>query len=97
MAKLVSKTYGEALYEAAMEAGKPGRADELYEEVKQLCQILKDNPEFDSMMLHPGISKQEKLDAVEKIFKGRVSDELTGLLEIVIQKERYSELQNIFT
>ena len=97
MAKLVSKTYGEALYEIAMESGKPDKAEELLAEVQQLCKILKANPEFDKMMLHPGIPKQEKLQAMEAVFKGRVSDELTGLLEIVIQKERYSELQNIFT
>lgn len=94
MAKLVSKTYGEALYETAMESGK---AEELLAEVQQLCDILKASPEFDKMMLHPGIPKQEKLQAMEAVFKGRVSDELTGLLEIVIQKERYGELQNIFT
>lgn len=94
MAKLVSKTYGEALYETAMEAGK---REELFAEVQQLMQILKANPEFEKMMLHPGIPKQEKLQAMEAVFQGRVSNELTGLLEIVIQKERYGELQNIFT
>ncbi|MCM1089937.1 MAG: ATP synthase F1 subunit delta [Butyrivibrio sp.] len=103
MAKLVSKTYGEALFEIAMEGqpdmtagGTPGKADELLEEVKQVTSILQANPDFDKLMLHPGVSKQEKLSAMEAVFKGRVSDELTGLMEIVIQKERYSDLQDIF-
>ncbi|MBR1771425.1 MAG: ATP synthase F1 subunit delta [Lachnospiraceae bacterium] len=97
MAKLVSKTYGEALFEIAMEADRPGGPDALYEEVSEVSRILAEHPEFDRMMLHPGIPKQEKVQAMEAVFKGRVSDELTGLLEIVIQKERYGELQNIFT
>lgn len=95
MAKLVSKTYGEALFEIAMENGG-AKMDGLLAEVVQVGTILKDNPEFDKLMMHPGIPKQDKITAMENVFKGRVSNELTGLMEIVIQKERYSELQEIF-
>ncbi len=95
MAKLVSKTYGEALYEAAMESGRD-RAVSLMEEIRCVEQILKENPQFDELMKHPGIPKQDKLALVEEIFKGRVSDELAGLLEVVVSKERYKELPGIF-
>ena len=95
MAKLVSKTYGEALYEAAQEAGK-GKAVELMEEIRSVMDILAQNPQFDGLMKHPGIPKQEKLQVVERIFKGRVSDELAGLLEVVVAKERYGDLPDIF-
>lgn len=100
MAKLVSQTYGEALFEIAMDAAQgteiPEKADALLAEVQQLSTILQENPEFDKLMKHPGISKQEKVASMEAVFKGRVSAELTGLMEVVIQKERYGELQNIF-
>ncbi len=95
MAKLVSKTYGEALFEIAMENGA-AKMDGLLEEVVQVGAILKENPEFDKLMMHPGVPKQDKITAMENVFRGRVSNELTGLMEIVIQKERYSELQEIF-
>ena len=95
MAKLVSKTYGEALFEIAMENGG-AKMDGLLAEVGQVGAILKQNPEFDKLMMHPGVPKQDKVTAMENVFKGRVSNELTGLMEIVIQKERYSELQEIF-
>ena len=39
MAKLVSKVYGDALFEAAVEAKK---MDEMFEEVKQLLVIFKE-------------------------------------------------------
>lgn len=94
MAKLVSKTYGEALYEVAVEAGK---TSELMEEIRCVRQILDSNPKFDELMEHPGVPKQEKLQVVEDVFKGRVSDELTGLLEVVVSKERYKDLDAIFT
>ena len=87
MAKLVSKTYGEALFELAMEAG-PVKADEMLSQVQQIRKILKDNPEFDKLMMHPGIPKQEKMQVMENVWKGKVSDELAGFLQIVITKER---------
>lgn len=95
MAKLVSDTYGEALFEAAAEAGaeKPG---ELLEEIRALQEILTDNPQFDELMKQPGIPKQEKLQVVDTVFRGRVSDELANFLVIVVSKERYGELPAIF-
>ncbi len=99
MAKLVSKTYGEALFEIAMEA-KPvqdvSKAQELMDEIYQINEILKQNPDFDKLMKHPGIPKQEKLQVLEQTFKGRISEELLGFLEVVINKERYGELPAIF-
>ena len=94
MAKLVSKTYGEALFELAVEENK---TTVLMEEIQGLQDVLAENPELDKLMKHPGIPKQDKLKVVENVFKGRVSDELTGFLEIVIAKERYGELQAIFS
>lgn len=94
MAKLVSKTYGEALFELATEEN---RTTEFKEEIQQIQAILKENPEFDKLMAHPGIPKQDKIEVMENVFKGRISDELTGFLQIVIAKERYGELQAIFT
>lgn len=99
MAKLVSKTYGEALFETAMEAKSAdggAKAWELMEEICQLQEILKQNPDFDKLMKHPGIPKQEKLVVLKKTLKGRVSDKLLGFLEVVITKERYGELPAIF-
>lgn len=96
MAKLVSGTYGEALFEVAMESGED-RALELMEEIACVSEILGENPQFDELMKHPGIPKQEKLQVAETVFKGRVSDELEGFLKIVISKERYGELPAIFS
>ena len=56
MAKLVSKTYGEALYEAAQEAGE-GKAVELMEEIRCVSQVLEQNPQFDGLMKHPEIGR----------------------------------------
>ncbi len=92
MAKLISKTYGDALFELAVEESK---VDVLLEEIEQLQVILKDNADFGKMMSHPKISKEEKLQVAENVFKGRVSDELMGFLLIVISKDRYQDMDDI--
>ena len=92
MAKLVSKTYGEALFELAVEEGKE---EEFLTEVASLTAILDENPDFAKLMNHPKILKEEKLSVVEEVFKGRISEELVGFLRLVVTKDRYSDIDDI--
>ncbi|MBQ6888756.1 MAG: ATP synthase F1 subunit delta [Lachnospiraceae bacterium] len=92
MAKLISKTYGEALFELAVEEGK---VDVFLEEISELLKILKTEEEFTKMMNHPKILKEDKIKVVENVFKGRISDEIVGFLTLIIQKDRYSEAEAI--
>ena len=66
MAKLVSKTYGEALFETAMEEN---RTQELMEEILAVQEVLAENSELHKFFMHPGIPKQEKVQVMEKVFK----------------------------
>lgn len=92
MAKLISKTYGDALFELAVEEGK---IDVLLEETRQLQKVLSENIEFGRMMNHPKIIKEEKIQVAKNVFEGRISDELLGLLTIVIAKDRYKDIDTI--
>ena len=92
MAKLISKTYGEALFELAVEEKK---TDVFLNEVNAVVSALKQNEDFYKLLNHPKISKEEKIQVIENVFKGRVSDEITGFLTLIISKERYKELDAI--
>lgn len=92
MAKLVSNTYGEALFELAVEEGKE---DEFLSEVSSLKDIIDSNPEFSKLMNHPKILKEEKLQVLDNVFKGRISSELLGFLNLVITKDRYDSINEI--
>lgn len=94
MAKLISKTYGEALFELAVEEQK---LDVLFEEAKAVREILRDNADFGRLMTHPKISGEEKVQMTEEVFKGRVSKEMTGFLVIIIEKDRYRDLDAVLT
>lgn len=93
MAKLVSKTYGDALFQLAVEENQ---VDSLMEEVTMLETVLKENKDFEKIMIHPEIPMEKKLQVVEDVFKGRISDALTGFLRIVVTKGRYRDLPAIF-
>ena len=92
MAKLVSKTYGEALFELAMEESK---LDDFMEEVKALLLTLEQNPEFSKLMNHPKIGKDEKLEVIENVFGGKMDKELVGFLRLIVSKDRYHETPDI--
>lgn len=92
MAKLISKTYGEALVELAVEESK---VDVFVEEINAILQILEENKEFGDLMNHPKIVKEEKINVIESVFKGRISDELLGFFVLIIEKDRYSQLNDI--
>lgn len=92
MAKLVSKTYGDALFELAVEENK---VDELSEEVLFVRELLDREDELNRLMNHPKIIKEEKLEMLQQIFDGRISKELMGFLTIVLTKDRYGELEEI--
>lgn len=93
MAKLVSKTYGDALFELAVEENL---TDSLLEEIQMVKAVLKENEDFEKILMHPEISKTEKLQVIENVFKGQTSDALTGFLRIVVTKGRYKDLPDIF-
>lgn len=93
MAKLVSKTYGDALFEVALEEE---RLDEYWEEVRAVKTAMDENPELFKLMNHPKIGKEEKIKIIEDIFTGKVSGELTGLLRMIVDKGHFEEADHIF-
>ena len=66
MAKLVSKVYGDALFEEAMEKNQ---VSEWYEEAGALLSIFAENPKFMELLNHPQLGKEEKIQVAESVFK----------------------------
>ena len=92
MAKLISKTYGEALFELAVEENK---VDVFADEIRAILDILNQNPDFVNLLNHPKISKEEKLQVVDEVFGGKVSKEIQGFLNIIVAKEHNKEIMAI--
>lgn len=73
MAKLVSQTYGEALFEVAVEEGM---VDSLLEETTSVLAIFGENEEYVKLLNHPKIPMEEKISLLEGAFREKVSDQL---------------------
>ncbi len=93
MAKLVSKVYGDALFEVAVEAGK---LDVFFEDTKAVLVILEENDDLSKLMTHPKIIKEEKIKIIEEIFSGKISDEIIGLMRMLVAKGHFAEMKKVF-
>lgn len=92
MAKLVSKTYGDALFDVAVE---DNTLDDLLAEVEAVTDILHSNEEYIGLLSHPRLAVEEKVSLIEKAFKGKVSDTLLGFLMTITGKGRFTEIFDI--
>ncbi len=92
MAKLVSKTYGDALFELALEEDK---LDLFFAESEVIRQVFLENRELIKLLNHPKIDKEEKISVMEDIFKDRASNEFVGFLTLVVRKERQNDIVGI--
>lgn len=93
MAKQVSKTYGSALFEVAMEKNA---LDTILEEVLFVKQSFLENEDLSKLLLHPNIEKEEKIKVIENIYKGKISDEITGLMTMLISKGHLKDFVPVF-
>ena len=92
MAKLIEGSYGDALFELALEQNN---LDAIAEQVDMLAQAFAENPELLKLLTHPKISKEEKVSVIENIFKGRFSDDIVGFLVIITEKDRGAQIEGI--
>lgn len=92
MAKLVSGTYGEALFELASEKNT---VSAMLEEVSGLQMVLKENKELSVLMNNPKVSKDECEGIIKEVFQGRLSDDLLYFLILLVQKGRYAHVEEI--
>jgi len=93
MAKLVSKTYGDALFAVAVEENK---MDLFFTEVQDVLEVLRTNEELSRLMNHPKIIKEDKVKIIEETFGGHVSREIIGLMTLLITKGHYPDTVSVF-
>lgn len=93
MAKLVSSTYGDALFALALEEKK---LDSIYEEIQAARQAFLENDDLFKLLNHPEIMKQEKNTVIKNIFGKCMSDEVLGFLLLIVEKDRHGDMISIF-
>lgn len=89
----MADVYGEALFDLATQSNS---IDSLADQIKTAQAVLAENPEFLELLTHPKISMEEKKSVVETVFGGRFDDAVTGLLIVIVEKGRCSEIPAVF-
>ncbi|MEG1929632.1 MAG: ATP synthase F1 subunit delta [Anaerovorax sp.] len=86
MAELtVDLTYGKALFEAAADTNK---TEDILKEAEEMVKLFESESAFFNFIISPVISAAEKRTVIEKVFGGRICQELMNLLYVLIDKGR---------
>ncbi|WP_053954733.1 F0F1 ATP synthase subunit delta [Inediibacterium massiliense] len=92
MAKLIEKTYAQALFEVATEMNG---LDLYREELSFIVETFKTYQEFSILYNTPQMSKEEKKEMIEDVFKNQISKEVMNFLKILVDKNRTTALEGI--
>ncbi|HOA81343.1 MAG TPA: F0F1 ATP synthase subunit delta [Defluviitaleaceae bacterium] len=92
MEQLISSRYAKALFDLAVESNK---INEFENQVHNLYEILNSEKDFMQILQHPQIVADEKIELLKKVFESKVSDEIMGLLVLIIRKNREEYILDI--
>lgn len=92
MAELVGKRYASSLFDVAVDLNK---IDDFHSQLEFIKNIFSSEGKLLTILEHPRISRGEKRNLVEEIFKKSVSQELLNFLFIIIDKRREDSLMDI--
>lgn len=92
MGKLVANVYGDALFSLALEENA---LPAIWEEVKFISKVCRENEELSSIMAYPGMTSDEKQEMLENVFKESLSRTMMGFLAILVQKKHFDEILSV--
>jgi F-type H+-transporting ATPase subunit delta len=89
---IVHEIYSDVMFELAQEAGL---IDEVMDDLEAVGQVLKDEPEFLSLLTLGQITEDEKTKMIRRVFKGRMNDLTLDFLCVLAKRNRMSFLHGI--
>ena len=92
MINVIADRYAQALFEVGEETQT---TNELYQELKQLVDILNENKDLHNFLRSPLIGREDNKNVMKNIFENQLSDNMNNFLKIVIDKDRMSAIENI--
>ena len=85
MYEYFDQRYALALYELGVEKGK---ADLLLNHLRAVVDLIYANNAMMKLLMHPEITLSKKKETFEKIFKGRIEEEIYNFLMVLLDKDR---------
>lgn len=90
MYEYLDRRYALALYQVGE---KNGKVEEYLNNLREICQLIDEDRNFQEVIKHPQISTIKKKETFTNIFKGKIDDELLSFLLILIDKDRIKYLR----
>ncbi|PWL57215.1 MAG: F0F1 ATP synthase subunit delta [Oscillospiraceae bacterium] len=93
MEGIVAQRYAASLFEVGVEQNC---LDSFLEEMTALNEVFTQNEELVKLLHTPTVSKEEKLELVENIFGGKVSQYVLNFLKIMTEKGRMDQIFGVY-
>lgn len=100
MYEFLDRRYALALYQVAEEKGK---VQEYLDDLREICDFIDNDENFQEVIRHPQISTVEKKKLFTRIFEGQIDKDLLSFLIVLIEKgriaflrEKLNEMENIY-
>lgn len=91
--QVLPEKYANALFLAAKNSGNLRQTEQ---DISLILKIFKTNPDFEKVINHPGINKENKKQLIKEIFLNKINEITLNLLFLLIDKKRESLLSKIY-
>lgn len=88
----LSKRYANAILEIAKSKNE---LDTVMDDLQTVCEAYDNSPDLKSFINHPVIPVSEKKDAIKSIFEGKISNDTLNLLNILVEKNKFSLINTV--
>ena len=79
----IGSVYGEAIYQLAREEHI---SEQLLQQLRALEEAFSGEPDFVKLLSSPNLTKEERLEIVERSFRGKIHDYLLNFMKILTEK-----------
>ncbi|MFZ4576096.1 MAG: ATP synthase F1 subunit delta [Phycisphaerales bacterium] len=93
----VSNVYAKSLYQLADSKGGRAQVETCLAELEAILDLAQSTPNFGEFLSSRAVSESDRAAALQKIFKGRISDLTNSFLQVLNAKGRLSVLPSIVT
>ena len=88
----ISKIYAKSLIDVAMESNS---LDKFHQQLGEVLSVLKSSCDLQKVIGNPTIKNEDKVSVLDEIFSSRVDSKILNLLKLLIEKNRFDELESI--
>ena len=87
-----SREYAEALFELAVQANQ---TKETSDGLETVVSALLQTPEYQALLASPAIGKEERLNALDTAFRGKIPDILLAILRMMVSRGQIAALNGM--